>query len=152
MSRKASGFTLIEMLIVVTIIAVLAGVGFNYYQDYVEDARVNTVRYNLKSVRDAVARYFKDHMAYPTSLEALQGAYLQQPVRELLHYPIKDSAVVMVEVPTAAAIADINKGPNIFRLLPADCEWIDYDFGGAGSGGRQIRSIKIRYNGTVMSW
>ncbi|MBU1107147.1 MAG: prepilin-type N-terminal cleavage/methylation domain-containing protein [Candidatus Riflebacteria bacterium] len=153
MSRKTSGFTLIEMLIVVTILAVLAGVGFNYYSESIEDARISTIKTNLKIVRDAISRYFKDHMTYPTSLESLQGAYLMQPVAALLETPFQNKSIVWVEVPTAAAIADPNRGPNIFQLSPAsDCEWIDYDFGGGGSGGRQIRSIRIKYDGIEMNW
>lgn len=152
MKRRASGFTLMEMLIVVAIIAVLAGVGFSYYSDSIEDARMATVRSNLNVVRDSIARYFKDHMTYPTSLEALQGPYLQQPPVYLLVSQFQGNSVVRVEVPTDAAIADPAKGPNIFQLVAADCEWIDYDFGGAGSGGKQIRSIRIKYNGTEMNW
>lgn len=152
MKRTASGFTLMEMLIVVTIIAVLAGVGFSYYSDSIEDARIATTRNNLKVVRDAIARYFKDHMTYPTSLEALQGPYLQQPVSYLLVSQLQGNAIVRVEVPTNAAIADPAKGPNIFQLTAVDCEWVDYDFGGIGSGNKQIRSIRIKHNGTEMNW
>ncbi|PKL45874.1 MAG: hypothetical protein CVV41_02390 [Candidatus Riflebacteria bacterium HGW-Riflebacteria-1] len=145
MKRTASGFTLMEMLIVVTIIAVLAGVGFSYYSDSIEDARIATTRNNLKVVRDAIARYFKDHMTYPTSLEALQGPYLQQPVSYLLVSQLQGNAVVRVEVSNVAE-------QNIFQLTSADCTWIDYDFGGTGSGNKQIRSIRIKHNGTEMNW
>ncbi len=142
-----------EILIVIVIIAVLAGVGLNYYVDYIEDARIATARTNLKIVRDAISRYFKDHMAYPTTLESLQGPYLQQPIPELLITPLQGQALLLVEVPTDAAIADPNRGSNIFQLSPtADCEWITYDFTGTGSGGKQIRSLKIKYNGTEMNW
>lgn len=145
MNHKTSGFTLMEMLIVVAIIAVLAGVGFSYYVDSIEDARIATLRTNLKIVRDAISRYFKDHMTYPTSLESLQGPYLQQPVAELLTTQFQGRSVVRVEVSNVVE-------QNIFQLPTSDCTWIDYDFGGAGSGNKQIRSIKIKYDGTEMNW
>lgn len=144
MSRKASGFTLIEMLIVVAIIAVLAGVGYNYYVDSIEDARIVTARTNIKIVREAISRYFKDNMTYPTSLESLQGQYLLQPVMTLLVTPFQDKAVVQVEVSNVAE-------QNIFQVAPADCEWVDYVFGG-NAHDRQIRSIRIKYDGTEMNW
>lgn len=147
MNSFRRGYTLIEMLIVVTIIAVLAGVGYNYYTDIIPEARENTVRMNLNVVRDAISRYFKDNMAYPTSLEKLQGPYLQQPVQSLLVTPLISAAKVMVEVSS-----DIVAKPNIFQLAPAECTWIEYQFDGSGSGGGQIRNIKIKYNGVVMPW
>lgn len=146
MRKPGGGFSLIEMLIVVAIIAVLAGVGSSYYQEYTEEARISLIKYNLQAVRDAVSRYFKDRLIYPTSFDELQGAYLQQSVRELLVSPSPDKILVKVEVPQLAA------GTNISQISPADCEWIIYDFSGAGSGGRQMRSIRVSYSGADMSW
>jgi len=136
------------MLIVVAIVAVLAGVGSSYYQEYTEEARISLIRYNLQAVREAVSRYFKDRLVYPSTLDELQGAYLQQSVRELLVAPAPDKVVVKVEVPQAAMPVDT----NISQIAPADCDWIVYDFTVAGSGGRQIRSIRISYNGADMNW
>jgi prepilin-type N-terminal cleavage/methylation domain-containing protein len=147
MNRPGRGFSLIEMLIVVAIIAVLAGVGSSYYQEYSQEARVNLVKYNLQAVREAISRFFKDRLTYPTSLEALQGAYLAQSVRELLLAPLaQNNVLIKVEVPKLAA------NPNISQNSPADCEWVTYDFSGPGSGNRQIRSIRINYNGSDMNW
>ncbi len=137
MSRRSSGFTLMELLIVVAIIAVLAGVGLNYYGDYIEDARIAAVRTNLKIVRDAISRYFKDHMAYPTSLESLQGPYLQQPTTAMLLDPLAGNGVLQVEVST-----------NFFAQPPVAIDWLLY----SAHDGRQIRNVKIVYNGTLMGW
>ncbi|HNX78200.1 MAG TPA: prepilin-type N-terminal cleavage/methylation domain-containing protein [Candidatus Rifleibacterium sp.] len=145
MNRLRGGFSLIEMLIVVSIIAVLAGAGYNYYSDILPTARENTVKANLKIVRDAVSRYFKDNMIYPTSFKMLQGAYLQQSVSEALVTPLQGAGEVWVEVSNVAET-------NIFQVNPADCIWIKYDFAGTESGGKQMRGIRIRYNGTDMPW
>lgn len=148
MRKPGGGFSLIEMLIVVAIVAVLAGVGSSYYQEYTEEARISMIKYNLQAVREAVSRYFKDRLVYPTSFNELQGAYLQQSVVELLVNPAPDKVLVKVEVPQAALPVDT----NISQISPSDCDWITYDFSGAGSGGRQIRSIRISYSGADMSW
>lgn len=148
MNRPGGGFSLIEMLIVVAIIAVLAGVGSSYYQEYTQDARINLLKYNLKVVREAVSRYFKDNLVYPSNFESLQGAYLHQSVNLLLVNPLPDGVLVKVEVPKAALPVDT----NIAQLSPADCDWVTYDFSGAGSGNRQIRSIRINFSGSDMNW
>jgi len=146
MRKPGGGFSLIEMLIVVAIVAVLAGVGSSYYQEYTEEARISLMKYNLQAVREAVSRYFKDRLVYPTTFNELQGTYLQQSVSELLVDPAPGKVSVTVEVPLATA------GINISQNSPADCEWITYDFSGPGSGGRQIRSIRINYGGADMNW
>ena len=148
MNKSGGGFSLVEMLIVVTIIAVLAGAGSSYYQEYTRDASISLVKYNLQAVRGAVSRYFKDQLTYPTNLEVLQGAYLQQPVRQLLVDPMPQDVVVKVEVPKAA----LPVNTNISQIAAADCDWLVYDFNGGGSGNRQIRSIRINYSGSDMNW
>ena len=137
-----------EMLIVVAIVAVLAGAGYNYYADILPEARENTARTNLKIVRDAISRYFKDNMAYPTSFRALEGPYLQQTVKESLLNVLNASAAVLVEVPDSAKTTET----NIFQVPPASCTWLKYDFDGPGVGNNQIRNIKIKINDTEMPW
>lgn len=130
------------MLIVVAIIAVLAGVGSSYYQEYTQEARISVVKSNLMAVRDAISRYFKDRLSYPRSFDELQGGFLKQSVQELLMNPIPQGVVVEVEV---ANDADSNRENWSWG-------WIVYDFAGAGSLGQQMRNIRIKYNGSVMNW
>lgn len=98
MNSRRSGFSLIEILIVVAILAVLTGVGSSYYNDYIEDARLATARSNLASVKEAISRYFKDHMAYPTNLENLQGPYLMQNPIALLLNPVSADPNARIEI------------------------------------------------------
>jgi general secretion pathway protein G len=145
MSRRTSGFTLMEILIVVAIIAVLAGVGLSYYGDYIEDARIATARTNLRIVRDAISRYFKDQMAYPTTLETLQGPYLQQPPTSLLLDPLAGNGKILVEV------ADDTEYPSddypVFQATVT--ELIDYV---PATNKRQIKNIRMKHYNTEMSW
>ena len=142
MINHRSGFTLIELLIVVAIIAVLSGVGFNYYQDSIQEARENVVRNNLKTVREAISRYFKDNLQYPTKLEALTGPYLRESVMEMLVYPLEASSAIKIEVPTAIASPQASQATQT--------EWIFYPLD--GSNVREIRDIKIHYENRQMNW
>ena len=64
-SYSKRGFTVIEIFIVLSILAVISSVSFSYYKDYVEDAKKTVRITNEKLVNDALNRYYKDHMTYP---------------------------------------------------------------------------------------
>jgi len=85
----ARGFTLIEVLIVVTLIVVLASVGLPVYQNSVHRAREATLKENLFRMRDAIDQYYADKTKYPASLEDLVSeGYL----REIPRDPMTDSS------------------------------------------------------------
>ena len=54
---KTRAFTLIEMLVVVLIIGILAGIALPQYRKSVERARLSGVLINIKAIEDSVDRY-----------------------------------------------------------------------------------------------
>jgi prepilin-type N-terminal cleavage/methylation domain-containing protein len=136
------GFTLIELIVVVAVIAVLAGAAVSYFGDSVTDARHAVVRQNLGMVREALSRYFKDRMEYPTKLESLTGPYMTENPVGLLVTPVgQENPQLEVEVPAGGEPA------NAFQAKVT--EWKVYD--STGTQG-QIRAVRLRLNGVVMPW
>jgi len=66
-----SAFTLLEVLVVVAIIVMLAGVGGYYLLQRYEDAKVSTARINCASLSEAVEQYKINNNNYPPSIDAL---------------------------------------------------------------------------------
>lgn len=66
MSRQA-GFTLIELMIVVAIIAILAAVAMPAYRDYVTRAQVAEGYSLATEAKVAIANYYAAYGAYPTT-------------------------------------------------------------------------------------
>ena len=55
--KAKKGFTLIEMLVVVLIIGILAGIALPQYNQAVEKARLSEVLINAKAIEDSIDRY-----------------------------------------------------------------------------------------------
>src|ERR1044072_7694093 len=76
---RASGFTLMEMMIVMVLIVILAGIGLSVYGNSVQRAKEATLKEDLFRMRDAIDQYYADKNKYPPSLEALvDDKYIRQ--------------------------------------------------------------------------
>jgi len=74
-----AGFTLIELMIVITIILILIGMAAQRYDKSVQHAREATMKQDLWVMRQAIDNYTLDKQAAPQSLEDLvQAGYLRK--------------------------------------------------------------------------
>ncbi|MGC8764017.1 MAG: type IV pilin protein [Acidobacteriota bacterium] len=69
--RRESGFTLMELMVVVAIIGILVSMAVPTYRSAVERAKETVLRQNLYVLRDCIDQYYADKGKYPDSLEAL---------------------------------------------------------------------------------
>ena len=65
MKKKNKGFTLIEMLVVVLIIGILAGIALPQYNKAVEKARLSEGLLYVKTIEDTIQRYILSN-GYPS--------------------------------------------------------------------------------------
>jgi|SRR5688572_28627396 general secretion pathway protein G len=70
-ASRTSGFTLMEMMIVMVLIVILAGIGLSVYGSSVQRAKEAALKENLFRMRDAIDQYYADKNKYPSSLEDL---------------------------------------------------------------------------------
>ena len=63
----ASGFTLIEVMITVAVIAIIAAVALPAYFDYVTRSRLVEGRANLADMRTRMEQFFLDNRRYPAT-------------------------------------------------------------------------------------
>jgi general secretion pathway protein G len=72
------GFTLIELIIVLSIIGLLVGLGLPQYKSAMVKARETVLKENLFILRRLIDQYAQDKGKYPASLQALvQDSYLR---------------------------------------------------------------------------
>lgn len=73
--RAVAGFTLIEVMITVAVIAIIAAVALPSYFDYVTRSRLVEARANLADMRTRMEQFFLDNRAYPGAcIPAASGA------------------------------------------------------------------------------
>jgi general secretion pathway protein G len=73
MWARSSGFTMIELLVVMTLIVVLATVGMTQYRQSVTRAEEAVLKENLFRMRDAVDQFYADKNKYPSDLAELSS-------------------------------------------------------------------------------
>ena len=69
--KVASGFTLIELMVVMAIIALLLTVATPRYFKHLDRAREATLRETLSVMRDSIDKFHGDNGRYPAALEEL---------------------------------------------------------------------------------
>jgi len=79
MQRNRAAFTLIEILLVVSILAILATIASATHRNSARKARETVLRNNLASMRLTLDQYNNDKGHYPESLQVLQDeGYLRE--------------------------------------------------------------------------
>lgn len=74
-TQKKSGFTMIELLAVVTIMAILFAIGIVSYTNASKNARNNRRRSDITNLRQALVLYRSDNGCYPRNLNDLIPDY-----------------------------------------------------------------------------
>jgi general secretion pathway protein G len=69
--RPPSGFTIIELLVVLALISILATMGMAQYRLGIVHAREAVLKTDLFDLRDAIDQYYADKGQYPGTLDAL---------------------------------------------------------------------------------
>ncbi len=108
-----AGFTLIELMIVITIILILIGMAAQRYDTTVRHAREATMRQDLWVMRQAIDNYTLDKQAAPQSLEDLvQAGYLRRvpkdPVTQAADWVPQFDTVVLSPDQSSTGMVDVH--------------------------------------------
>src|SRR5580765_7220575 len=95
-ARRDRGFTMIEILIVMSIIVILTTFGLTQYRHSVIYAREAVLKQDLFQLRDAIDQYYADKSQYPSTLDALVS---EGYVRKLPEDPFTKSNTTWTTVP-----------------------------------------------------
>lgn len=110
MNGKRQGFTFVELMVVLAIIAVLLTVALPRYFSGLERAQEAVLKEDLFTMREAIDNYYLDKGQYPSSLQKLvEDRYL----REIPVDPVTDSRetwIVLGLPQNPSVVYDIRSG------------------------------------------
>ncbi len=106
------GFTLIELVVVMTTIALLLTLALPRYFHAIDIGKVNVQRQNIATIRDAIDKFYGDQARYPETLDELvQARYLRAvPVDPLTDAP--NWIVIAPQDPTLGAVFDVRSAQS----------------------------------------
>ena len=103
MLKKLKGFTLVELMVVLTVIALLLSIVVPDYVGRVRRAEEAVLKENLVALRDALDKHYADAGKYPNSLEEL---VVKRYLRAIPSDPLTRSTASWIAVPPT----DVKKG------------------------------------------
>jgi general secretion pathway protein G len=113
----AAGFSLLEMLIVLTIIMILAGIAIGRYERSVQRSKEAVLKQDLFVMRNAIQQYTLDKEAGPSSLDDLvQGKYLSavptDPITRNKDWQTASEQVLLDPLQTTPGITDVHSSSD----------------------------------------
>ena len=125
MRHRQSGFTLIEIMVVVVILAVLGALVVPNILGKVDTARITAAKTDIRSIGTALDLYRLDNFKYPTTEQGLQA---------------------LVTQPTDPSITNYRSG-GYLSALPKDPWNAPYQYVSPGANGRDYDIISYGRDG-----
>lgn len=116
MHLRERGFTLVELLVVLSLISILAAMGLVQYRNSVRLSEEAVLKTNLFRMRDAIDQYYADKNRYPSSLDALVSeGYLRRVPED----PITKSTSTWHTIPAEPDPSNPSAEPGIYDVKSA---------------------------------
>lgn len=110
LARRFIGFTLVELLVVLAIIALLLTIATPRYFHNLERAKETALKEDLSTIRESIDKFYGDQNTYPDSLEELVE---KKYIRKVPIDPITkqfDSWLLIEAAPPLTGVEDIKSG------------------------------------------
>jgi general secretion pathway protein G len=117
---RQQAFTLIEMLVVMTLIALLLTLAVPRYFHSLDNGRVRVQQQNVATLRDAIDKFYADRGRYPDALDELVD---KKYLRQIPIDPVTEAADWVITAPsdtTLGNVFDVQPAPQASKPLAGD--------------------------------
>jgi len=116
-ARRSFGFTLLEMMIVISIILILMSIALPIYNQSVLRARESVLRQDLFELRSLISQYTLDKQKAPQSLDDLvSGGYIKtlpkDPTTNEANWEVVQEDVLLAVDQQDPGISDVKSASN----------------------------------------
>jgi general secretion pathway protein G len=117
-NRRSRGFTLLEMVIVMSIMAILLSIAVPIYSHSIVRARESVLRQNLFTLRSVIDQYTLDKQKAPQSLEDItQANYMKEipkdPITGEANWEVVQEDTLMAVDQQEPGISDVHSASSI---------------------------------------
>lgn len=111
--RHSRGWTLIELVVVMGLIVVLAGIATAQYRNAVTRSKEAVLKEDLFRMRDSIDQYYADKNKYPADLQTLvSDGYMREVPRD----PFTDSADTWQTTPAEPDPSNPTLEPGVYNV------------------------------------
>jgi general secretion pathway protein G len=118
---RSRGFTIIEVMLAVAILAVVAGIAYPSYQSYADRVRVAQAVVDIQGISASVQAYERDNREYPADLSEVGKAAMKDPWGNAYQY---------TNLADAKGVGKARKNKN---LVPINSDFDLYSMGKDGA-------------------
>jgi general secretion pathway protein G len=116
-TRRSSGFTLLEMMIVISIMVILMSIALPIYNQSVVRARESVLRQDLFELRSLISQYTLDKQKAPQGLDDLvSGGYIKivpkDPMTNEANWEVAQEDVLLAVDQQDPGISDVHSASS----------------------------------------
>jgi general secretion pathway protein G len=116
-NRQSRGFTLIELMIVISLMLILVSIAIPLYNQSILRAKESVLRQDLFTLRSVISQYTLDKQKAPQSLDDLvQAGYIKQipkdPFTDQANWQVEQEDVLLAVDQQEPGISDVHSSSN----------------------------------------
>lgn len=127
---KASGVTLLELLIAIAVLGIITAIAYPAYKDYLLEAQIEIAKGDIAYIDQLIFRYRLNHTSFPENLDEFPGIPLDP----------WDNPYQYLNIETTKGKGKLRKDHN---LVPINS---DYDLYSMGPDGRSVSPLTASHS------